>query len=115
MLTAFPWDLAAGLLAAAALLLLASRLIWRHHRSGGEPDRLAPFLRISAACIPVLTVWLGWLLGRLTSLAALERWLVAFALAWVLTPFTALPLSRAGEALIRPGFPRPPTSPHDRK
>jgi hypothetical protein len=99
MLTASPWDLVAGLLAAAAALLLASWLIWRHHRSAGEPDRLIPFLHIGAVSIPILTLWLAWLLGRFAPLAARERWLVAFALAWVLTPFTALALNAIAERL----------------
>ena len=100
----FPWDLATGFLAMAALLVLSSALIWKRHRARSvEPDRLIPILLNGAACIPAMTAWLAWGLSRIAPLTLADRWLVALALAWVLAPFAALALSAAGEALTRVG------------
>jgi hypothetical protein len=103
----FPWDLVAGLLVMAALLVLLSRGIWMRRRAqaarhGAEPDRLAAYLLNGAAAVPALTAWLIWLLWRIAPLTPLDRALVALALAWVLAPFAAFGLSAAGEALTRP-------------
>ena len=100
----FPWDLAVGFLAMAALLVLWSSLIWRRHRTRSpEPARLIPILLNGAACIPAMTAWLGWGLSRIAPLTLADRWLVALAVAWVLAPFAALALSAAGEAFTRAG------------
>jgi len=97
-----PWDLAAGLLVMAALLILTSTLIWQRHRGRSvEPDRLIPILLNGAVCIPPMTAWLAWGLSRVAPLTLADRWLVALALAWVLAPFAALALSAAGEAFTR--------------
>jgi hypothetical protein len=100
----FPWDLAVGFLAMAALLVLWSSLIWKRHRTRSpEPDRLIPILLNGVACIPAMTAWLAWGLSRIAPLTLADRWLVALALSWVLAPFAALALSAAGEALTGVG------------
>lgn len=110
------WELVGGALAILALLVLASRWIWRRQRArvalaGREPGRLVPYLLSGAAALPAITLWLAWLLGRLTALSPIDRWLVAFAFAWMASPFAALALSAAGEALTRGRRARRPDNP----
>lgn len=101
-----------GLVAALSFVLLAyglavwSALAWRWakgRRQATAPHtaRAAAFLLIGLAMLPLLTVWLNLLFTIVlyADVPTAQRWLVALAHAWVITPFVALGLTFAGEAL----------------
>ena len=111
------WQATPGIVAALSLLTLSGALAgtagliaaWRPVR---RKPRVRPFLLNGLTALTALAIWLNYVLNQVVGKqgSPLERGLLAFALAWMLSPFAALALSSLGARLARrpvPGLPRP--------
>lgn len=106
------WRPDRGLLVALTFVLLAyglatwSALVWRWTERRAR--HLMPRSRHAAALLldglaafPLLALWLHLLFSTAlgTGVRASELWLLALAVAWMVTPYIALGMRAAGEAL----------------
>ncbi|MEW6567224.1 MAG: hypothetical protein AB1449_03480 [Chloroflexota bacterium] len=107
-----PWRPDPELVAALSFVLLAYALTigatcighWASQRATRADPlvlRATAFLLNALATLPLLTLWLNLLftLVLYTDVSTTLRWVLALAHAWIATPFVALGLTFAGEAL----------------
>jgi len=87
-----PWRAALSLLTLSGTLIAFAT--WAHQRTA----RSRSILFIGAFVLLATTVWLEFVFSGIESPL---RWLLAFALAWMVTPFGALGLAAVGDRLSR--------------
>jgi hypothetical protein len=102
------WQATPAAVAALSLLTLSGALAgtsgliasWRAAR---RKNRIRPFLLNGAAALAALAIWLNYVLGEVAESqgSALQRGLLALALAWILSPFAGLALTSLGERFAR--------------
>lgn len=106
------WRPNPGLVLALSIVLMAfglviwSTLVWRWNKrdigtSSPNGRRAAMFLLNGLATFPLLTFWLDLLFSIVlyVDVPSPQRWLLALAHAWIVTPFAALGLTFVGETL----------------
>ena len=109
------WQATPAVIAALSLLTLSGALAgtagliaaWRPVR---QKNRIRPFLLNGLTALTALAIWLNYVLNQVVGKqgSPLQRGLLALALAWMISPFTALALTRLGDRLIRRSIPRLP-------
>jgi len=110
------WQATPAIVAALSLLTLSGALAgtagliaaWRPVRR--QRTGVRSFLLNGLAALAALAIWLNYVLGEVAASqgSPLQRGLLALALAWMLSPFAALALTRLGDRLIRRSVPRLP-------
>jgi hypothetical protein len=110
-----------GLVLAVTFVIMAyglavwAALAWRWAHARPVPAdalarRAATLLLTTLAAFPLITLWLNLLFSVVwyTDVATPDRWLLALAHAWMVTPFAALGLTFAAD-VVGPLLSEPPT------
>jgi peptidoglycan/LPS O-acetylase OafA/YrhL len=102
------WQTTPAAVAALSQLTLSGALAgtseliasWRAAR---RKSRIRPFLLNGVAALAALAIWLNYVLTELAESegSPTQRGLLALALAWMISPFAGLALTKLGERLTR--------------